>query len=170
MMRADEIIDQIDGALYDWSVSDDAMRSRPADETRAATVSVMGEDGQWQEIGTAVSFELDVDTGDFQQQWQAARERMIRLHVERAERMQAAMDEFIRAFTEAMKPAAEAASRGMAEIAAALQRPAGEAATSRQRNFRHLPEAEGCNQCGPPRRPRDRPAWQSPYGPPRRRR
>ena len=36
-------------------------------------------------------------------------------------------------------------------------------------NLRHLPEAEGCNDCTPPPR-RDRSAWQSPYGPARRRR
>lgn len=47
-------------------------------------------------------------------------------------------------------------------IAPAIQE-AGEA-------FRHVPEAVGCDDCTKPTRPRDRPAWQSPYGPPQRRR
>jgi hypothetical protein len=81
-MRAEDILQQIDGALEDWTVSGDAMRSRPGgerggikgstpqtaitDETAGPSVwiapigTAIDADG-WQEAGyiTSVDFEID---------------------------------------------------------------------------------------------------------------
>lgn len=87
--------------------------------------------------------------------WGDIHEYLARIQAERVRRAQAAIDAFVRTMAAAFAPAAERACRDMSEAAEAL---------------RHLPEAEGCNDCSKPTPPRDRPAWQSPYGPARRRR
>jgi hypothetical protein len=148
---ADHILDQIDDALEDWSVSDDAMRSRPAAEPgiRGATptVQIMDEVGEWQELRGVTGIELHIDSAEFDQAMQALREQIARVQAERVRQVQQVLGAVRVAFAAMAKPAAKAAD-----------------------NFRHLPEAVGCNDCGTPAPRRDRPAWQSPYGPARRRR
>ena len=152
-MRSDDILNQIDGALEDWSVSGDAMRSRPAPDAPAEpsgirgttpTVQIWDEAGEWQEIGvTSIDFHIDPPEIDpeFTQAWEEFHDRIARARIARERSVVAAFR----------------------EIQAALQ-----AVTDA--DFQHLPEADGCNDCSKPARRRDRPAWQSPYGPAQRRR
>ncbi|MER5875503.1 hypothetical protein ABT119_06180 [Streptomyces sp. NPDC001910] len=157
MTSTDDILDQIDSALYDATVSPDAMRSRPDSEparTLPGTVPVvqmMDAAGEWQELEGVVTVELlfeapPVDP-EFARAWREMQEWIARVHVQRV-RLVAAMLEDIRDAFQGIAPVAQEA---------------GEA-------FQHLPEATGCDDCSEPVRPRDRPAWQSPYGPPQRRR
>jgi hypothetical protein len=160
-VRADDILAQIDHALEDWEVGPDAMRSRPEPaETpgiRGATpiVHIMDEAGEWQEIGvTSIDFHInppEIDP-DFRQAWEEMRERLVRVEAERARRAQAVLEAFARAYMQAVKPAVEAAGRAIAEAAQAIQ------------------QAGLTDTDGRPARRRDRPAWQSPYGPARRKR
>lgn len=145
MTSADHILKQIDNALEDWTVGPDGMRSRPA--TGAPSIG----------------FHIEPPAIDpaLQQRWQEMQEHFRRLHLERAGRVQAAFNEAMTAMAEAVKPAAEAATRGLAELAKALER----STSSGQRNYRHLPEAIGCNDCSKPAPRRGRAAQQSPYGP-----
>lgn len=158
MTSADRILDQIDGALADWTVSGDAMRCTPAPEPRTPQVSIMMPDGEWQDIQGVISARFDmeidqstIDTSTIQTEamvdWEEFRQSIVRIRVEQARRAQEFLDALKQAFLQLAPAAARAAEA-----------------------FRHLPEAAGCNDCGKPARPRDRPAWQSPYGPARRRR
>lgn len=161
MSTADHILDQIDNALHDCTVSDDAMRSVPADEPQPSSGPRMwiapsgtspGETG-WEEIGHVTSIDFHVEPPaidpEFQRAWQEFREYMVRVEAERVRRARAAIEAFNRAYAQAVKPAMEAAARGIAEFQKAMQ---------------HVDPPL------PPGRRRDRPAWQSPYGPARRRR
>ncbi|NED75343.1 hypothetical protein G3I51_24070 [Streptomyces sp. SID9944] len=126
-MRSDDILSQIDHALDDWTVSDDAMRSRPEG------------DG-----GGINGFVPRVQIPDeFAEAWAAFAERVAQAEAERAAHVRAVME----ALGRAMKPVAKAAQQAAANLAQAVQqgRPA------------------------PSGRRLDRPAWQSPYGPARRR-
>jgi hypothetical protein len=172
---ADHILDQIDHALHDWTVSDDAMRSTPEPpplpgrvpvvdmrsqpeagaigfDGACPSVLIMDEVGAWQELGvTSIDFHIELPAFDpeFQRSWQEFREHLARAEAERVRQARAAIEAFGRAYAEAVKPAVEAAARSLAEF------------------------TEAARQLDPPLSPgrrRDRPAWQSPYGPPRRRR
>lgn len=157
MTSTDDILDQIDSALYDATVSPDAMRSRPDSEpTRAMlgtvpVVQMMDAAGECQELEGVTSIDIQMEPPvvdpEFARAWQEMQEWIARVHVQRV-RLAAAMLEDIRDAFQGIAPVAQEA---------------GEA-------FQHLPEATGCDDCSEPVRPRDRPAWQSPYGPPRRRR
>jgi hypothetical protein len=161
---ADNILDQIDSALYDATVRGDAMRSRPEVEPRepagiegvTPTVYIADEVGEWQELGTvtAVGFgvELPAPDEEFMRSWQQLQEHVRRVHLERARRAREILDTLARTLNESVKPAVEQAGRDIARSVDALKQ-AG------------LIDAD-CK----PVRPRDRPAWQSPYGPARRRR
>ncbi|WP_428956169.1 hypothetical protein [Streptomyces sp. cg35] len=83
--------------------------------------------------------------------------------------------EFAAAIQQAEEERVRRAAEALACLARALQRIGEQAAT-----FQHAPEAEDCDDCTapvePPQRPRPplprrdgRPAWQTPYGPARRR-
>lgn len=174
MSTADHILDQIDHALHDYDVSDDAMRSAPAATTwRGHSVSMeitdeaVGEPrmwiapvgvspdqvGEWQEIGGVATVDIHITTPpdfeEFAQRWADFVERLQARRREEARQAQAAFEAFGRAYAQAVKPAVEAVAQGFAEI---------------QKAMRHV------NPPLPPGRRRDRPAWQSPYGPARRRR
>lgn len=163
MTSADDVLDQIDAALYDATVSADAMRSRPAAEPEGIlgvvpTVYIADEAGDWQEIQAAIrdSFDLQIDPASIDTaavnppahaaDWGTIRDLMIRVDAAQARRAQIVLEGLKRAMARLAAPAAEAAE-----------------------GFRHLPEAVGCDDCKPAP-PRDRPAWQSKYGPARRRR
>jgi hypothetical protein len=157
MTSTDDILNQFDTALYDVTVSPDAMRSRPdLEPTRTLpgpvpVVQMMDASGEWQELGGITSIDIQMEPPevdpDFAQAWRDVQEYIARVHVERVRLVAAAL---------------EAMRRAIQQVAPAAQQ-TGEA-------FQHLPEAAGCNDCGEPGRPRDRPAWQSPYGPAQRRR
>jgi hypothetical protein len=164
-VRSDEILAQIDSTLEDWTVSEDAMRSRPAVEQPEADgprlwIAPTGTDPgdvAWQEIGVLdVDLQIEqatIDPAALQPAptvtWQELADYIAEIQAERARRAQQVIDALTRAFTEVVKPAAEAAARGLAQMQQTVEQAA--------------PPL-------PPGRRHDRPAWQSPYGPPQRRR
>lgn len=169
MTSSNDILAQIDSALGDGTVGPDAMRVRPAPEAEPAgkshgfrgatpTVYIADEVGEWQQVEGIGSIEVCIESPaidpEFARRWQELSEYLNRVQLERARRAQAVLEAFVQAVATTLAPAVERAAREMSETGDA---------------FRHLPEAEDCNQCTPlPRR--DRPAWQTPYGPARRRR
>lgn len=64
MTSTDDILDQIDSALYDAAVSPDAMRSRPDPEPALTlpgpvpVVQMMDAAGEWQELEGVATVEL----------------------------------------------------------------------------------------------------------------
>jgi hypothetical protein len=154
-VRTNDILSQIDSALGDHTISGDAMRSRPgpapAREMAGAipTVQIMDETGEWQEIPGVASIEIQVEIpavpDGFAESWAELRDHLEHMEAERVRRAQEAVAAFGR-YMQAMRPALERAARRVAEAVAAMQQQ-------------------------PPVLPvrRDRPAWQSPYGPSRRR-
>lgn len=152
-MRADNILDQIDSCLGDYAVSDDAMRSAPdlpplpAVRPRANGAVVLVQrlidrHGLSAEEARAavLAAEYGLDTDH------------ARLAAAEA---QAALEEITTQLRAAFEPMLQRVADQFRQIKEAFQR---------------LPEAAGCDDCGTPARRRDRPAWQSPYGPARRRR
>jgi hypothetical protein len=172
-MRADDILQQIDNTLEDWTVSGDAMRSRPPGEPETALrpqvwiapIGAEPDDPNWQEVGhvTSIDIAIGLDEDDFddiavelfERNWRQMQEYFTHVRAEQARQAAIALEAFTRALTEVIKPAVERGGRSLARA---------------QDAFQHLPEAVDCNDCGKPPPPRDRPAWQSPYGPPQRRR
>ncbi|MET9190133.1 hypothetical protein ABZX63_33440 [Streptomyces tendae] len=162
-MRSEDILAQIDDTLDDWTVSDDAMRSRPTVEHEPAgprlwiaPVGTGPRDNGWEEVGHIANIDFHIEPPEidpeFQQRWQELQEYFARAAAERARRAQQVMEAFVRAFTEsieAVRPRIEEAGQAIADCAKAVEQ-----ATPPQ----------------PPGRRHDRPAWQSPYGPPQRRR
>lgn len=179
MTSTDDILAQIDHAVDDWTISEDAMRSKPVVEPQsvartAVWIAPVGTDprdtGAWQEVGYITDLDMTIDPATIDPAagasapvatWDEIQQYIAHIEAQRARRA-AALQAFIGAYVEAVKPAVEAAGAAFAEMSRTLQQVGPD-------NLRHLPEAEGCNQCTPPPR-RDRPAWQSPYGPARRRR
>ncbi|MCX4232066.1 hypothetical protein [Streptomyces ortus] len=160
MTSADDILAQIDHAVEDWAVSEDAMRSQPEPEPfhfggATPTLYIADEVGEWQQVEGVTSIEVCVELPvidpEVTASWARLVDRIREAELERVRRTQAALVAFMQAVKDTLAPVVEQAGRDPGEA------------------FRHLPEAEGCNQCTPPPR-RDRPAWQSPYGPARRRR
>lgn len=164
MTSADNILDQIDDTLSDWTGSADSMHWTADEPTRATGPQVwaapVGTDPDadgWQSLG--VIGELDLEIGEFTIDpqavasqapavtWEEVRQAIIEVQATQARRAQAILDVIRQSLERLAAPAAEAAD-----------------------SFRHLPEAVGCDECRPPAPPRDRPAWQSKYGPARRRR
>ncbi|MGW0920135.1 hypothetical protein ACWD3J_14095 [Streptomyces sp. NPDC002755] len=162
-MRTDDLLAQIDSTLHDWAVSDDAMRSRPEPEPITfgggmPTVAIMDELGAWQELGVSaveIRIEAPAIDPDFELAWQEVQEWIARVHTERVQRVQVAVDAFQQAFDQVVAPgireAVQETARSLAQLANAVQHPS------------------SCDHHRPARRS-DRPAWQSPYGPPWRRR
>lgn len=155
-MNTDDILTQIDNALEDGSVSYDAMRSRPGrtgpSEPRPVHVS---EGARQVLIGrlverhgltrmTARHAVLAAERGSTSERAELVRIETRLIVQEMTEQIRAAFLPLLQRVAEQVKQIQEA--------------------------FRHLPEATGCNDCSKPAPPRDRPAWQSPYGPARRRR
>ncbi|MER7053428.1 hypothetical protein [Streptomyces sp. NPDC000351] len=160
-MRSEDILAQIDDTLDDWSVSDDAMRSRPGGEPEGikgftTQFAIMDEAGEWQNVPGVRRIDFHIEPPEidpeFQQRCQEIQDYLVRATAERVRRAQQVMEAFVRSFTEsiaAVQPRVEEAGRAIADCAKAVEQ-----ATPPQ----------------PPGQRHDRPAWQSPYGPPRRRR
>ena len=139
MTGSDDILAQIDNAVEDWTVSVDAVRSRPGYEPSPPKLSIRRGDGEWQELEGVAS----VDFGP--------EERVVFITVDVTEAVNQ-----IRNLRERLQVWAEAVQPQMEEIGRALDAVGKQAREA----------ADGCTPA--PRR--DRPAWQSPYGPARRRR
>lgn len=163
MTGSDDILAQIDSALGDWSVGPDAMRVQPAAEPfhfggATPLLYIADEVDGWQQVEGVASVEFCVDVSEVFEEaaeaWAQITERIRQAEHERVRRERAALEAFVQAVRSMLAPAVERAASSMSDATEA---------------FRHLPEAEGCNDCKPALR-RDRPAWQTPYGPARRRR
>lgn len=162
-MRSEDILAQIDSTLDDWTVSDDAMRSRPTTERETvgphlwiAPIGTGPRDDGWQEVGHLGSIDFHIEPPridpEFQERWQELQDYLVRAAAERARRAQQVMEAFIQPFTEsleAVRPRVEEAGQAIAKYTEII---------------------EEMTPPLPPGRRRDRPAWQSPYGPPQRRR
>jgi hypothetical protein len=167
MTTADEVLNQIDAAIADHTVSADAMRSQPSPSeppSRGARMwiapAATAPDSEgWQEVGF-IDGSLDIDQATIDPDalrtettasWQEVVEWAARTEAERARRAREALAAITAAF-QALRPALERAARS---AAAAMEQ---------------LKQAGVRDDHGKPVRVRDRPAWQSPYGPARRRR
>jgi len=151
-VRTTDVLDQLHATLDDWTVSDDAMRHKPDSPVPAVRPRANGRNILIQRL--IERHGLDVDTA------QAA--------VLAAERGQTDGDAALAA-AEAQAVLDEIAAQFRAAFRPMMQRVVDQFRQIKEA-FQHLPEAVGCNDCGKPVRPRDRPAWQSPYGPAPRRR
>lgn len=141
-MRTDDVLDQIDTALHDDTISADAMRSRPAPEHPGRSILVkrlVERHGLAPEQARRAVAAAELGRDD---------EHAALVQGE----AQAVMNETMQAFREALRPMAEAAGTALKQIAEALKA---------------LPD--GSLRPHSPRCRTDRPAWQSPYGPARRR-
>lgn len=159
MPSSDEILEQIGTAVTDWTVSRDAMRGRPApDPGPAAPVSRM----PGRAAARALLVGRLVDRGLSSDEAAAA--------VRAAETGQPT-EHLDLLSAEAHAVAAEAAEhigRAIAAFARALQ-PVAQAAAATLRQLDEALRAAGHRCPGGKSGRRDRPAWQSPYGPPPRR-
>jgi hypothetical protein len=158
-MRSSDILEQIDAAVADWATGPDAMRSNPSGTPRATgapTPSSHGPRAEAREVlirrlvdhhglirMTARSAVLAVERG------QPSRYE----HLVRTEANAVIADVSIR-IRVSLQPFAEAMAQAFRRIAEAIN-------AMRQDQYELAP---------PPPRRRERPAWQSPYGPPRSRR
>ena len=152
-MRTDDVLGQIDSALDDWDVSGYATRWAPDVPTPPAVRSHAN--------GSVVLVGRLIDRHGLSP-------KQARAAVLAAERGQRGPHADLAAL-EAQAVLAEMQESLRAAFQPLLQRVADQFRQIKEA-FRHLPEAVGCDDCGKPPRPRDRPAWQSPYGPARRRR
>ncbi|MFI5992448.1 hypothetical protein ACIBAC_11425 [Streptomyces sp. NPDC051362] len=160
MTSADDVLNQIDAALYDVTVSADAMRSRPGSEAprpQAAVASGPREiliqrliERHGLTRMTARHAVRAAERGSDSERAELVRAEARAVTAEMAERIRFAFQPMAEAAITALKQLSESIARLRADSHA----------------FRHLPEAVDCK----PTLPRDRPAWQSPYGPARRRR
>lgn len=176
-MRADNILNQIDTALEDWTVSGDAMRSQPPAETPDAPVGMRGHvpvtefmdemrprfwiapvgtaidaDG-WQETGyiTSGDFGIDqatIDPATFATPQPTVTWQEIVNCIAQIEAGRARRAQLLEDFVRAFTESIEAVQPCIEEAGQAI--------------------AEAVEQAAPPQPPVrriDRPAWQSPYGP-----
>ncbi|MEV6124401.1 hypothetical protein AB0M23_28490 [Streptomyces sp. NPDC052077] len=165
MPSSDEILQQIDAAVHDWTVSGDAMRCRPAPEPPpelppAPAVPYTGHAAARSHlVGRLISQGLTPSEA-------AAAVRTAETG-EPAEHLELALAEAHAAAAEARQHILRAA----ATLLRALQ-PAVQAAAAALRQLADATRTTGPDGTGGgPGRRRDRPAWQSPYGPaPRRKR
>ncbi|MBW5420305.1 hypothetical protein GKQ77_01800 [Streptomyces sp. BG9H] len=114
-------------------------------------VEIMGDDGEWHDVLGVASIELHEEQPDTAADpWVALAARVRATQAERDALVREAWTVFARAYVEAMRPAMEQAAAAMAEFNRAVKA----SATAKRDDFvLHT----------------DRPAWQSPYGPPTRR-
>lgn len=173
-MNSRDILNQIDDALEDWTVSDDAMRSRPTPDSPpivatsgqvwVAPAGTQPDEDSWEQLVGVSSVELatlDQSTVD----------------PNAGSTVQSngyPLAAFLQRFEEAGAQHVDVVLRSLGHALEQIAQHSG------ADSFQHLPEADGCNNCSdptvPPQRPRPplprrdgRPAWQTPYGPARRR-
>lgn len=112
---------------------------------KATRFEIMGDDGEWQPLEGVTAVELHAEPTP------PLAEQIARAEAERARKAQEAINAFARAYAEAMRPAMESAAAALAEFGRIVRR------------------AGVIDEQGQPVKRPDRPPWQSPYGPPRRR-
>ena len=153
MSTADHILDQIDTCLGDYDVSDDAMRCAPdlpplarepaPRRTRNLLIQrLIDRHNLAADYATAAVLAIERGLTDGPHAELAAAEA------------RAVMNEMVERLRIAIQPMAEGAVAALKQLSESLAR---------------LRESTSTDDCSKPTRPRDRPAWQSPYGPPRRR-
>lgn len=157
-MRADDILDQINEALGDSTVGPDAMRSQAAIKPVSAEPQIWiapvgtpaGAEG-WQPLGhiSDVDFEMHIDQSTIDPGQVYA---TITIDATAVFDQIARLQRGLQAYAEAVTPR-------LAEVGRAMRQA-----------FEQMQQAGVCDDHGRPLPPRDRPAWQSPYGPPQRRR
>lgn len=154
-MRTDDVIDQIDAALHDHAVSGDAMRwtTEPASPDPEAALPRRG-----REILITRLIERHALTAESARAAVQAAERGTSSEAADLARAEAnaVAAEMVTRIRVAMKPMAEAALTTLRQL--------GESIKQMQQQVPELAEAGRSS-----RRP-GRPAWQTPYGPPQRRR
>jgi hypothetical protein len=166
---ADDILDQIDQALGDYDIGPDAMRCAPDQKPPTRHLPVNLSPGP-REILIRRLVERHGLTRMTARQAVLAAERGgdgERADLVRAE-VRAAVAEISDNMRAAMQPMAEAVTAFFKQLGESLAQL--RAAIAQVDGYQHAPEAVGCNGCGKPLPPRDRPAWQSRYGPAHRRR
>jgi hypothetical protein len=172
-MRTDDVLAQIDTALGDHTVGPDAMRCTPPPAPPAAAVVFAADDaGEWAEIGTVASEGLELQPADGDQEvedgWQGTAPVLV-IHEEFVFRT-----DVLAAWFEELQRTRAARARELHQVLLAAARtvqPAMEAAARAVREVTRMLQSAGlADKDGKPVRPQDRPAWQSPYGPPARRR
>ncbi|MGW5173174.1 hypothetical protein ACWERY_02250 [Streptomyces sp. NPDC004082] len=163
MSSSDDTLGRIDDVLTDWHGSADAMHWQPDVDPEPKPgpqlwIVPAGTDpaaASWQEVGTIGDFEITIDPATINPvgqdvptvTWDDLRNHIAAVQAARARRAQIILEALQQALRRLAAPVAEAAA-----------------------TLGHVPEAEDCADCRPPLPRRDRPAWQSPYGPARRRR
>lgn len=155
-MRADDVLTQIDTALHDYDIGPDAMRSAPDLSPPPRPLVRMPFGGGPREILIQRLIERHGLTRMTARHAVMAAERggdSERAELVRAEAQAIAAEMRLR-IRIALQPMAEAAIRALRQLGESLKQ---------------LQEARVCDSHGRPLPPRDRPPWQSPYGPPRRR-
>lgn len=152
MSTADHVLDQIDSALGDYAVSDDAMRCapdlppvpvvrRPVAGRDVLTRRLIDRHDLTPEEARDAVLAVDRGEGGVHAELVAAEARAIAAEMTARIRI-------------ALQPMAEAAINTLKQLSESLAQ---------------LRQAGLCDNDGKPARRRDRPAWQTPYGPPRRR-
>lgn len=175
MTSTDDILNQIDTALEDGTVSYDAMRSRPAPPPPSgprlciAPAGTAADGDGWEEIGHVTDLDLTIDDGqDAIEHGYTADEITVTLSFDTgaATAALATAIEGVRRFREALEACAEAFSR------AHLGPREGEWVDTNGDPVPAVPVApsEARTPSRKQRRKGDRPAWQSKYGPAHRRR
>ncbi|MCX4575644.1 hypothetical protein OHB41_21110 [Streptomyces sp. NBC_01571] len=108
-----------------------------------ARLEVLGDDGEWREVPGITSVQLHAEEPE-------QVPTPLELFVEETRPLREAYVQFAKAYVEAARPIVEAAARGIEAYGCALR------------------QAGLIDEQGRPVTRRDRPAWQSPYGPARR--
>ncbi|MGW0904978.1 hypothetical protein [Streptomyces sp. NPDC002853] len=206
MTSTDDILNQIDNALYDAAVGPDAMRSRPTPEPRPQVwIAPVGTDVDgdgWEPIGHVTDIDVRPDEPETADRprialsWETRQllidrlvdnqglSRMAARHAVRTveqgrdhryadlvrSEARAIVDETVQRIRDAVQPGLEAAAAAIRAFGEALKQ-----ATRGLRDGEWVDtNGDPVEPSEPPRPPlprRDqRPAWQTPYGPPQRRR
>lgn len=161
MTSADNTLAQIDDTLDDWTGSMDSMHWTADQPTSGEPISGRGRN---------IIIQRLIENQGLSPDDARAALRAVERHEPTehealvAAEARAATVEMAARIRFAFQPMAEAAIATLKQLSESIAR-----LRADSHAFRHLPEAVGCNDCKPAP-PRDRPAWQSKYGPARRRR
>lgn len=158
-MRSNDILEQIDAAVDDWDTSADAMRSAPSGTPRPAVASMPPSHGSRREAREILIRRLVEHHGLTRM---TARHAVLAVEQGRSSRYEDLVRTEADAFMRDVSIRIRASLQPFAEAMASALRRIAEAVRSRQQDQYEL--------VPPPARRPDRPAWQSPYGPPRTRR
>lgn len=111
-------------------------------------LEILGDDGEWHELEGVTDVQLDVIDPEPEPEPELT---PLQLYIQQYTPVRDAYIAFVKAYAEAVRPVMEQAARTVEVYGQALK------------------DAGVIDQAGRPVRRTDRPAWQSPYGPARRR-